>query len=95
MLNELVLFQKLGSFPPADKRLTFLVVGQVEDHVGKPFSEVGIIGILPVEFDSVCHDLEHDSRQHMIASQARGQRNLSCNSAGCNNEKNAGRGFFP
>ena len=32
---------KNSSVLPADKRLSFLVVGQIEDHVGKPFLEVG------------------------------------------------------
>jgi len=80
---------------PVDKRLTFLVVGQVENHVGKPFLEVGIIGILLVEFDIVCHDLEHDCGKHMLAFQAGGQRRLPYNSAELNNKKQAGRGFFP
>jgi hypothetical protein len=64
---------KPGSFSPTDKRLAFFVAGQVEDHVGKPFFEVGIVGILLAEFDIVCHDLEHDRRQDMIAFQAGGQ----------------------
>ena len=51
------------------ERSPFLVVGQVEDHIGKPFLEVGIIGILLVEFDIVGHDFEHNRGQDMIAFQ--------------------------